>query len=605
MAHPPVGKRAVRLPASHRPDVSWYDGPAMELSYALEQARKTRSVGRVMSLVLVALIPAFMVIDSSFPFLQGIAGWRIGALAPAVLFLAYAVFGFPRLPRLAVGLHAVQLAAVITTMCGISAELATRPGFPTFGRAALVSSLLVCIFADYAFAAGARRWLAVILLPPLAAMSAFLAVRGGDLPPSEKVWLIANPAAIALGLSILAWYQERSSRKEHRVKTELARAEEALQASETTRQADRAAMLQRLEFVLAATRTGLDIVDEDYIVRYVDPARRAIMGDPEGRPCYEYFRGLRAVCEDCAMQRALRSGTVQVMEQSNPRETDRPTQVTAMPYRGDSGKWMVAEVSVDMSERTRAEAQRLEWERRTSTSRRLESLGILAGGVAHHFNNLLTVILGHAELLRESGQRDPDVESSVREIIKAGNRSRDIVRQLVALGGRQPLTMRPIDLSLIVREQAEMLRAAIRQEIAIEYRLADSAGPVSADAGRIGEVLLHLALNAQDAIPGAGTITLETSVLDLAEGSPGDRHELASGRYAQLMVRDTGVGMDGETAARIFDPFFTTKEHGKGTGLGLSTAYGIVKQHNGTIEVESRPGGGSRFLIYLPLTAGR
>jgi signal transduction histidine kinase len=577
----------------------------MDPAYSLEQRRKTRSTGLVMSLLLVAMIPAFMVIDSSFPYLGGIAAWRIGALVPGVLFLVYAVFGFRRLPRLAVGLHTVQLAGLIVSMCGISAVLATRPGFPTFGRSALISSLLVCIFADFVFAGGARRWLAAVLLPPLAAMSAFIVLSGGDLSQSEKVWLISNPAAIAVALSILAGYQERSSRKEFRARAELARTEEALQASEKTRQADRAAMLHRLELVLAATRTGLDIVDEDYIVRYIDPARRAIMGDPEGRPCYEYFRGLNAPCADCAMQRALKSGTVQVMEQTNPRETDRPTQVTAVPYREDSGRLMVAEVSVDMSERARAEAQRLEWERRTSTSRRLESLGMLAAGVAHHFNNLLTVILGRAELLRESGHRDPDVETSVREIIKAGTRARDIVSQLVALGGRQALTMRPVDLSAIVREQAQMLRAAVRPEIDIEFRLADSAGPVSADAGRIGEVLLHLALNAQDAIPDSGTITLETLEVDLAEGSTGRSHELRAGRYARLTVRDTGVGMDAETTARIFDPFFTTKEYGKGIGLGLSNAYGIVKQHAGTIEVESSPGTGSRFLIYLPITADR
>jgi len=577
----------------------------MDPAYGLEQGRKTRSLGLVMSLLILAIIPAFMVIDSSFPFLHGIAGWRIGALVPAVLFIAYAVFGYAKLPGLAVGLHTVQLAALVVTMCGITAQLATQSGFPTFGKTALISSLLVCIFADFVFAAGARRWLAALLLPPLAAMSGYIVFSGGDLSPSEKVWLISNPAAIAVALSILAGYQERSSRREFRARTDLARTEEALQASEKTRQTDRAAMTQSLEVVLAATRTGLDIVDEDYIVQYVDPARRAVMGDPEGRTCYEYFRGLDAVCTDCAMQRALRTGTVQVMEQTNPRDTDRPTQVTAMPYRGDSGKWMVAEVSVDMSERARAEAQRLEWERRTSTSRRLESLGILAGGVAHHFNNLLTVILGHAELLRESSQRGSETETSAREIIKAGNRSRDIVRQLVALGGRQALTLRPVDLSAIVREQAQMLRAAIRQEIAIEYRLTDSAGPVSADAGRIGEVLLHLALNAQDAIPGSGTITLETSELDLVEGSSADRTELAAGRYALLTVRDTGVGMDRETAARIFDPFFTTKEQGKSTGLGLPTVYGIVKQHAGSIEVESSPGAGSRFLIYLPITPAR
>jgi len=193
----------------------------------------------------------------------------------------------------------------------------------------------------------------------------------------------------------------------------------------------------------------------------------------------------------------------------------------------------------------------------------------------------------------------------VQEIIKAGARSRDLIRQLVALGGRQALERRTLDLNAVVRAQAPLLRAAVRPEIRIDYALADSACPISADPARIGEVLLHLALNAQDAMRAEGTIVIGTSELVLGDGSPGSRPELAAGRYVLLTVADNGAGMDAQTAARIFDPFFTTKELGGGTGLGLSTAHGIVKQHSGTIEVESQPGAGSRFLIYLPLTVGR
>ncbi len=577
----------------------------MDRAYDLDQAAKTRSLGLVMSLVLAVMIPGFMAIDASFPFLHGIVGWRIGALAAPFLFLLYALLVYPRLPRLVPVLHGLQLLGLIVTMCGISAELVTRPGLPPFARTALISSLLVCIFADFVFAGFLRRWLALILLPPLAGMSLYILLDGPGIPVDEKVWLISNSTAIAVGVSVLAWFQDRSSRREFMARRELARTEEALAASERKHLADREAMLQRLEFVLEATRTGLDLVGEDFTVQYIDPARRRRLGDPAGRPCYQYFRGRSDPCPDCAMQRALATHSVQVMEQVNPREGDRPTQVTAIPYRVDPGKWVVAEVIVDISERTRAETERLEWERRTATSRRLESLGILAGGVAHHFNNLLTVILGHAELLRESSRADAAAGSSVQEIIKASTRSRDLVRQLVALGGRQALERRPVDVSTAVREQAALLRAAIRPEIVIEYQLADKAGPVLADAGRIGEVLLHLALNAQDAIPAAGVIHIETAEVTLGEGPAAGRHDLAPGRYVLVTVRDTGVGMDAQTAARIFEPFFTTKQLGKGTGLGLSSTYGIVKQHNGTIEVESTPGQGSRFLIYLPINGPR
>jgi len=207
----------------------------------------------------------------------------------------------------------------------------------------------------------------------------------------------------------------------------------------------------------------------------------------------------------------LKTRKVEVQEQSLPRYDNEPTQVTALPYQDDSGKWLVAEVIVDISERKKAEAERLDLERRVAESQRLEGLGILAGGVAHNFNNLLTVILGHAELLRESLGQDSAMTSSVNEIIRAGDRSRDLARQLLSLGGRRALDLRPLDLNTIVGESSPMLRQALRENISIVYHLSPPPYLVAADPGQIEEILLNLALNAQDAIPREGRIEIATT----------------------------------------------------------------------------------------------
>jgi len=684
-----------------------------EPSYSLETSLKTRNLGLVMSLILVPMLLVFMYIDHVSPPLHGILAWRVGALIPGLLFLSYALFVFPKHRRFAVPLHIVQLTGLIVMMCGITADLATRPEFPRFGKTALISSLLVCIFGDFAFAGGARKYLFAVLIPPLAAMGVYITAAGEFLTQTERIWLISNPAAMAVVLSVLALYQERSFAKEFRARRELKHAEEALRESERkyrdlfenaevgmfrtrldgsevidvngmllelcgrTREemigspsaihwadphereqlqamlardgrvtnyecrmlnargevrnclqsvklipgqgvlegslvditerkrleAEREAVWQRLEFVIATTRTGLDIIDEDFIVQYVDPARRKLLGDPRGRSCHEYFRGSSVPCPECAMQAALRTRKVQVREQSLPNEDNRVTQVTALPYQNESGKWMVAEVIVDITERKHAEAERLDLERRIASSQKLEGLGILAGGIAHNFNNLLTVILGHAELLRETVPADMDPALSVREIIKAGSRSRDLVSQLLALGRRQLLDLRPLDLNRVVRGCSPMLRQALRESITIDYRLSTSPCPVAADQGRIEEILLNLALNAQDAIAEEGRLSIATTE-EFLEGVFARRHDdVPPGRYVLLTVSDTGEGMDEGTIAKIFDPFFTTKEQGTGTGLGLSTVYGLVKQHKGSIEVESRPGEGTRFMIYLPRSA--
>jgi len=367
-------------------------------------------------------------------------------------------------------------------------------------------------------------------------------------------------------------------------------------------EAEREAALQRLEFVIATTRTGMDIIDEDYQIRYIDPARRTTMGDPSGRPCYEYFLGRSSPCESCGMQKALATRELHVQEQTLPSDKGRITQITSLPYHDNTGKWLVAEVIVDITERKKAEAERLELERRVAASQKLEGLGILAGGVAHNFNNLLTIILGHARLLEEMNPGVPATLSSVKEIIKASERSRELVDQLLSLRKQQALKLRPVDLNTVINECAVLLRQAVRENIAIQHRLASSMCPIDGDPARLELVLLNLALNAQDAISGRGRIEIATEEV-IVDGAVARRHEdLAAGRYIRLVFGDTGEGMDVETRRKIFTPFFTTKEPGKGTGLGLYSVYGIVKQHHGKIEVDSREGDGTRFLIYFPRT---
>jgi two-component system cell cycle sensor histidine kinase/response regulator CckA len=255
---------------------------------------------------------------------------------------------------------------------------------------------------------------------------------------------------------------------------------------------------------------------------------------------------------------------------------------------------------VDVTERKQLEAEKLVLERRIASAKKLESLGILAGGVAHNFNNLLAVILGNVELLRDVSPAGSDSALCIREIFKAGARAQDLINQLLTMGRRQVLELQPLDLNDVLRDCRGMLRRSLRENIAIEYRLSVSPCPVMADPVRIGEVLLNLGLNAQDAIPGEGRLTIATSEALMELPFLPRQNTVSPGRCILLTFSDTGAGMDQETVTKIFDPFFTTKEQGKGTGLGLSTVYGIVEQHGGSIEVESRPEAGTQFRIYLP-----
>jgi signal transduction histidine kinase len=247
----------------------------------------------------------------------------------------------------------------------------------------------------------------------------------------------------------------------------------------------------------------------------------------------------------------------------------------------------------DVTDRKQLEAQ-------LRQSQKMEAIGRLAGGVAHDFNNLLSVIAGYAELILRALPADSPQRVRGEEILKASTRAAALTRQLLAFSRQQVLQPKIFDLNAVVSEMEAMLERLLGVDVILDTRLDPSLGHVRADPGQIEQVVMNLVVNARDAMPDGGRIALSTSNTDMDEAYVRDHLGSRPGPYVLLQVSDTGHGMDPETQAHIFEPFFTTKEKGKGTGLGLATAYGVVKQSGGYIWVNSRPGGGTTFYVFLP-----
>jgi len=328
--------------------------------------------------------------------------------------------------------------------------------------------------------------------------------------------------------------------------------------------------------------------------------------DPIGHPVAEYFMpqggaegedrshgsGRASAAPDEGESVGLRKDGVQF-----------PIQVTVAPVHLSEGDAMLAFVA-DITHRKRAEAERGTLEARLRQAHKMESVGRLAGGVAHDFNNMLGVILGHTELVRDKVDPADPIRADLDEIQKAAARSVDLTRQLLAFARKQLIAPKVLDLNDAVVSSLKLLRRLIGEDVTLAWCPKSGLWPVKLDPSQMGQVLTNLCINARDAIGGIGTISISTTNVIIEQAHCVNHAGFVPGAYVLLTVRDDGCGMDKEVIANIFEPFFTTKDVGEGTGLGLATVYGIVKQNNGFIYVESELGKGTTFSLYLPRFEG-
>ncbi|HXF92328.1 MAG TPA: response regulator [Nitrospiraceae bacterium] len=328
--------------------------------------------------------------------------------------------------------------------------------------------------------------------------------------------------------------------------------------------------------------TGVEMTYDDFLT-YVHPDDRG---------------GVRTVIETATRDRQPYEHEYRIVR---PDGTERTVRGHGETRLDDTGRPVrVVGTIQDITEKKQAEKALQESEAQLRQAQKMESIGRLAGGIAHDFNNLLTVINSYSAMLLGDIDFDSPLRKGIEQIKEAGHRAALLTRQLLAFSRQQVLEPKVLDLNAVVSTSSKLLRRLIGEDIELVICADPSLGRVKADPGQIEQVIMNLAVNARDAMPKGGQLTIETRNIELGEASPLKPASVEPGRYVMLAVSDTGCGMDAETQARIFEPFFTTKELGKGTGLGLSMVYGIVKQSGGYIWVSSELGKGTSFTIYLP-----
>ncbi|HEV2521862.1 MAG TPA: PAS domain S-box protein [Candidatus Acidoferrales bacterium] len=308
---------------------------------------------------------------------------------------------------------------------------------------------------------------------------------------------------------------------------------------------------------------------------------------------------LRPEDRDPAIQWVRKHDSAQGVEKEWKHKSGKPFTVRCSSHvvRDSKGNVEFLEGFVeDISERRTLEMQ-------FRQAQKMEAIGRLAGGIAHDFNNLLGVIIGYGDLVSEQAGHSSPLLSPIEQIRKAAERASALTRQLLAFSRQQVLEMKVLNLNSVVMEIGKMLRPLLGEDILLEMFLDPEIGLVKADQGQVEQAIMNLAVNARDAMPGGGRLLIQTTNASVDPEFALKRPPMIPGEYVMLLVKDTGMGMDAQTQAHIFEPFFTTKEQGKGTGLGLATVYGFVKQSGGFVWVDSEPGAGAVFTIYLPLAS--
>ena len=354
-----------------------------------------------------------------------------------------------------------------------------------------------------------------------------------------------------------------------------------------------------LKSIFEGSEDALYIKDLQGRYVIVNPAFQKYVEGPVtqvvGKTAADIFDRAAADEGERADQEVIRTGqSVTSQYELSLKDGPRAFLTTRSPYRDGEGKIIgVIAIARDITE-YRAMEERLR------QSQKMEAIGTLAGGVAHDFNNLLMVIGGYGSVLREALQGNGKLQAHVEQIQKASDRAASLTRQLLAFSRKQTIQPVPLNLNNSVAGMEKLLRRLIGENITVSAMLAPDLGTVRADAGQIEQVLLNLAVNARDAMPDGGKLFFETKNTQDGDVGPDAPEAVRRGRYVELLVRDTGVGMDANVQAHVFEPYFTTKPAGKGTGLGLSTVYGIVQQAGGLITFSSKRGEGTAFHIFLP-----
>jgi len=366
---------------------------------------------------------------------------------------------------------------------------------------------------------------------------------------------------------------------------------------------------ERLTAAIEQAGENIIITDPEGTIRYVNPAFEKLTGYTRKEVIGKTPRILKSGKQDEAFYRDLwetiTSGRTWTGRMVNKRKDGSlyTEESTISPVRDRSGQThnFVA-VKRDITEYLRVTEEQASLREQLHLAQRLESVGRLAGGVAHDFNNMLNVILGYGEIVLDKLHPGDPLRDDVNAILEAGKRSAALTRQLLAFSRRQTLQPEVLDLNAVVRNLEKMLRRLIGEDISLELALAEEIDRVMADPGQVEQVIMNLSVNARDAMPNGGRLLFETADVELDETYAQSHTSVHPGKYVMLVVTDTGCGMDRETLSNVFEPFFTTKEKGKGTGLGLATVYGIVKQSGGHIWAYSEPGKGTTFKIFLPAT---
>jgi len=336
----------------------------------------------------------------------------------------------------------------------------------------------------------------------------------------------------------------------------------------------------------------------DYRILDVNPAYERIMGIPRENAAGALGSQLYGLGQAPFLDKLERVAETGVPQQFEAFFAPAGKQLSFTVSRPRPG--MFSTVFFDVTERRRAEAEKESLQSQLLQAQKMESVGRLAGGLAHDFNNMLGVILGHAEMALERMDPDQPFYVDFKEIKRAAERSAGLTRQLLTFARKQTIAPRIIDLNVTVERTLKMLRRLIGEDIDLAWLAGSNLGPVKVDPSQIDQILINLCVNARDAIDDVGKITIETDAVSFDEAYCAVHAGFVPGEYVLLAVSDNGCGMDPQTVGHLFEPFFTTKEQGKGTGLGLASVYGAVKQNNGFINVYSEPGQGTTFRIYLP-----